>query len=192
MYINLYRIQSLFSGYKSRIIEKNGTEGDIYDVPCLTGFQILEKASLPLIPHYLYISRTFSTELLHYASVNDDICFLITVSDLPDRGDPAFDQLPPRFHLLFIENANCEMLLNTLQHFFCQTNGAGLFADSLLSILTKSSDINEMVKHASLTLRNPVMVFDGNLNLSAYYIHRTDFDNLHTIRDIVREGGLAS
>ena len=86
MYINLYRIQSLFSGYKSRIIEKNGTEGDIYDVPCLTGFQILEKASLPLIPHYLYISRTFSTELLHYASVNDDICFLITVSDLPDRG----------------------------------------------------------------------------------------------------------
>ncbi len=190
MYINLHRIQTLFPNQKSCIIEKSDEDSGVYDIPCLIGFQHLAEAPIPLVPHYLYLCRSFSPEIFQYPTVEDDICFLVESSELPDTEDPVFSPMSSKFHLLFIQNTDHQMLLNILQAFFCETNGAGLFADSLLSILTNSSDINEMVKHASLTLRNPVMVFDEGFNLSAYYINRTDVNKLHTIQDIVAEGGL--
>lgn len=183
MYINLVKLQSLFSDKKTVVhISKNHV--------CLSGYQHLSLAPKKKSLHMVYLADDVE-QLLSYIDDGSISSILIT-DDLVYSAKLLEDNLSDTNNYLIIEHTTLQEVALRLQPFFDTKCGCGLMADSLISFLFHDSSLQDLVEYASAhILCNPILVFDASFNLLASYIDFPDLPTDDHIRTIVANQGFA-
>lgn len=157
MHIELKDIQKLFS------TSPNLLKGS-FPSYCLTGWLHLRNAPVPYTTHFLYVCeynenlRDFSFLAgMHILCLTDNICNL----------EQLAEEFPPSINLLFLRNEDPNIIYEGLMDFFNTQCGIGLFADTLLEILSSDGGIQAMIDHAYYAFGNPIFVFDTGFHLIA-------------------------
>lgn len=183
MYINLVKLQSLFSDKNTVVhISKNHV--------CLSGYQHLNFAPERQSQHIAYLADN-ADQLISYIG-DGAISSILVTNDLHKAAELMKSRISDVNNYLIIENTTLREVALRLQPFFDTKCGCGLMADSLISFLFHDSSLQELVEYASAhILSNPILVFDASFNLLASYIDFPDLAADDHIRSIIANQGFS-
>lgn len=130
----------------------------------LIGWMMLKETPVPYSLHIAYIAD-WDENLSGYDFPDGMHLILLAPegADLERFHNPYADRL----HVLLVALKDPTAFLSKIQIFFEYKLATGLFAESLLEIISFGGGIQEMVEHAFTILNNPIFVFDSSFNLIA-------------------------
>lgn len=157
MYIGLKNIQKLFQEYPSYLTGSDGLH-------CLTSWNQLISAPAPYASYLLY-ACTDDTDLSGI-QFTDDMHVLCVMRPDADR-EALLTRFPDSVSLLLIESGDPVSIYTTLQDYFNQQCGVGMFGQTLLDFLSFEDGLQSAIEYSYNVFHNPVFVFDTNYNLIA-------------------------
>lgn len=179
MYIGMNHLAKLCEENQFRLLRTETRHG-------LTGWAMLETAPIPYNVHLVYITN-YNVAWEKYPLFPG--MHLILLADEDVNLDELSQTLPSQYHVLLYKSNYPESFLLKLQEYFEYTVATGLFAQSLLEIMSYEGGIQGMVNHAFKILENPIFVFDSTFNLIA--ANWEEAEKEETARNIIQNKGLS-
>lgn len=159
MFISLRDIQKLFADYPNILTDSGSTH-------CLSSYCLITGENRPsgFSEHCLYVVD--DKELAQEICTDNHTAFLVLTDSLSTTST-LLKHAEKGLPILILETTDTNRICQTLQDYFDDACGMGLFADSLLEILFFEGGIQAMTDKIYPAFQNPIFVFDTDFKLIA-------------------------
>jgi hypothetical protein len=124
----------------------------------------MKDAPVPYVTSILYVCE-YDEDLRNLDFIPN--MHILCIAKKHDDLEKLTEEVPSSVNILFLKHENQNVVSRNLLRYFDAQCGIGLFADTLLEILSSEGGVQTMVDRAYGALGNPIFVFDAGFNLVA-------------------------